>query len=384
MTDPHAHLWPIRPGVTYLNHGSFGFAPRAVCEARRAWQAELEAEPMDFFVRQLEGLLAETRVRLGRFVGAPAGDLALVENATAAMNVVVASTPLSAGDEVLLTDHEYGAVARMWRRACDSAGASLVIAELPLPIARAEDVVEALFARVTPRTRMLVVSHVTSPTAIVLPIEALCGEARRRGLRIAVDGPHAPAMQPLDISRLDPDYYCASCHKWLCAPVGTGFLYVNPRRAADVRPTTLSWGRLEPALPTHWSDEFLWTGTRDPSGYLAISAAIDFIESLGASAYREETHALAVYARQRLEALTGREAFLPDSLEWYGAMIAVPLPPGPGRPLQDALWQRFAIEVPIVEWGGRRLVRVSCCLYNDRQQIDHLVDGLVRLLAEER
>lgn len=366
--------------MTYLNHGSFGFAPRAVCDARRAWQAEQEAEPMDFLARRLEGRLAEVRARLGRFVGAPPDDLALVENATAAMNVVVASTPLAAGDEVLLTDHEYGAVTRMWRRACAQSGARLVVAELPLPMNSAGEVVEAVFARATSRTRILVASHVTSPTAIVLPIAELCDEARRRGICIAVDGPHAPAMRPLDIAQLAPDYYCASCHKWLCAPIGTGFLYVHPRRAAEVRPPLLSWGRLEPALPGRWSDEFVWLGTRDPSGYLAIPAAIDFMESQGLEAFRRTTHELARYARTQLEALGGRAALVPESPEWYGSMIAAPLSPGPGRPLQDALWREHAIEVPLVEWGGMRLVRVSCHLYNDHEQIDRLVAALERLL----
>lgn len=375
--------WDLRPGVTYLNHGSFGPMPRPVRDARRAWQAEIEAEPMDFFARRAEGLVHDVRARLARFVGCDTENLVLVDNATVAMNVVVANTRLDSGDQVLLTDHEYGAVSRMWARACAEGNAELVTAKLPFPLATVDEVLTALFAKVTKCTRIIIVSHITSPTAVILPVAAICQEARRLGIPVAVDGPHAPAMVPLDLREIDADYYCASCHKWLSAPLGTGFLYVHPRASVGFRAPYLSWGRLPPTVPQHWSDEFTWTGTRDLSGYLAIPAAIDFLEGVGLDRFRSETHELARYARGRLETLTGFEAFVPDDTAWYGSMIAVPLAPGRGQPLQDALWERHQIEVPIVEWNGRRHVRVSCHLYNDREQIDRLAIALEELLRSE-
>lgn len=342
-----------------------------------AWQEQLDRQPMDFFVRVLEPALRETREKLARFVVTLGESLAFVENATYGMNVVADSFALAPGDEVLLTDHEYGAVKRIWERACHRAGAAPPrIAKLPLPFTSAEEAVASLFEASTDHTKIIVVSHVTSPTAVILPVDEICREARRRGIAICVDGPHAPAQVDIRLDELDCDYYVASCHKWLSAPFGSGFLYVHPRQQASVRAPLLSWGRLLPAQPESWSDEFLWSGTRDPSPYLAVSAAIDFIESVGLARFRERTHALARYARQRLVELTGREPIVPDSEAWYGAMAHVPLPPGDAKPLQDALWREHHIEVPIVDWNGGRYVRVSCHLYNTRAEIDQLVTAL--------
>lgn len=375
-------LWSLRPGAIYLNHGSFGPSPRAVQAERQRWTERLESEPMDFFVRELPPLLDGVRRKLGEFIGARAEDLTLVDNATFGMNVVAESFPLAPGEEVLLNDHEYGAVKRIWERACARSGARLVEAQVPTPIAAPEDIVERIFAQASDRTRLMVASHITSPTAILFPVEALCREARRRGIASCIDGPHAPAMVPVDLACMDCDYYAASCHKWLSAPFGSGFLYVHPQRQAGIEPPILSWGRAPGYRAKEWGDEFLWSGTRDPAAFLAIPAAIDFLAGVGWDVFRRDTHALAAYARGRLEALGGRGALTPDSEAWYGSMVAVPIAPGECEPLQDALWREHQIETPIVPWKGQRLVRVSCHLYNDRAQIDRLILALETLLAE--
>jgi isopenicillin-N epimerase len=243
-------------------------------------------------------------------------------------------------------------------------------------------VIDAVMAGVTGRTRLLVFSHVTSPTAIVFPTARLCRAARDRGLAVCIDGPHAIAMRPAEIDSLDCDYYAASCHKWLCAPFGSGFLYVHPRRQANLRPGVLSWGRALVGDQATWRDEFNWVGTRDPSAYLAIPAAIDFLESVGLEAFRSQTHGLARLARQRIEALTGLGGLTPDAPTWYGSMVALPLPAGPCEALQAALWERHRIEVPIVDWQGRRLIRVSCHLYTTEDEIGRLVVALRELLAD--
>lgn len=376
------NAWTLRPGVTYLNHGSFGPSPQAVIHARERWMRELEAEPMDFFVRELGGRLAQSRQRLAQFVGAADADLLLVDNATVAMNLVATAVRLQAGDEVLTTDHDYGAVLRIWQRACDRAGAKLVIRPVPLPLEDAQQVVDAVLAGVTRRTRLLVFSHITSPTAVIFPCEALCREARRLGLTVCVDGPHAPAVVPLALDRLDCDFYAASCHKWLCGPFGSGFLYVHPRAQELVEPATLSWGRPFAGQAASWRDEFEWGGTRDPSAYLALSAAIEFLErDVGLAEFRSRTHRLAQLAFRRITDLTGLRPLVPDHPDWYGSMIALPLPDGEAEPLQADLWRRYRIEVPIVAWQGRRLVRVSCHLYNQPSDIEHLTGALAELLA---
>ncbi|MBS0209006.1 MAG: aminotransferase class V-fold PLP-dependent enzyme [Planctomycetes bacterium] len=378
-----AQQWSLAPGVTYLNHGSFGPAPRPVIEARQNWFRELERNPVDFYVRRLAGLLADVRERLGRFVGCSGNDLILVDNATWGMNLVAASVPLAAGDEVLLTNHEYGAVERIWERRCREVGVTLVIQPLPNPLGDVDRLVSQLFAAASPRTRLLVVSHITSPTAVILPIEAICREARRRGIAVCVDGPHALLQAPVNIAALDCDYYLASCHKWLCAPLGTGMMYVHPRVHAQIRPVILSWGRqfpgnAEPGL----NDEFTWLGTRDPSGFLTIPAAIEFMEAAGVERFREHSHALAQQARRLLRPVTGIEPLVPDDSAWYGSMVAMPLPDGDGRRLQRALWERYQIEVPITRWRGGRLIRPSCHFYTKGEQLELLASSLAVLLAE--
>ncbi len=379
--NPWRSQWHLRPDTVYLNHGSFGPPPHPVQAEQRRWRSELDAQPMDFFCRRLEPAWFESRGVLARFLGTRPENLAMVDNATYAMNVVAASFPLQPRDEVLLTDHEYGAVLRIWKRACAKAGAEEpVIAELPLPAESPGQIIDAIASRITDRTRMIVVSHITSPTAWTLPVAEICAMARRRGIAVCVDGPHALVQLPVDLDALDCDFYTASCHKWLCAPFGSGFLYVSPRQQAQVQPPVLSWGRLPPTEIRTWDDDFAWIGTRDPSAFLAIKPAIEFIESVGLETFRQKTHSLARYARQRLVELTRQTPWIPDSMDWYVSMASVPLPPGNAAQLQDELWRQYQIEVPIVDWKGQRSIRVSCHLYNDTKEIDALVSALAELL----
>jgi isopenicillin-N epimerase len=381
--------WTFRPNTTYLNHGSFGPPPRCVREARQKWQDALDSQPMDFFVRELEPALAAARTKLAQFVGTTADHLIFIENATVGMNIVADSFPLTAGDEVLLNDHEYGAVHRIWGRACERAGAAVQNTVLPLPFLTAAETADALFAAVTDRTRLIVISHITSPTAVILPVAEICQRAKSRGIAMAIDGPHAVAQTPLAIDQLGGDFYTASCHKWLSGPFGSGFLYVHPRQQSHVQPPVLSWGRLPPGKINSWADEFVWSGTRNPVAYLGVPAAIEFLERIGLDNFRARTHWLAQYARQQLIELTQLEPIVPDDPTWYGSMAHVPLSAtttnetcAVSNPLQHTIWRRLGIEVPIVDFRGRRYIRVSCHLYNDTEQLDRLVLGLKQLLAE--
>lgn len=424
MPDPHDDLaafdwdrwrgaWSLAEGVTYLNQGSFGTSPNSVRDARQRWYAELERQPMDFYVRRLEPLLDDAAAKLGAFVGCRADDLIFVPNATVGMNIVAENVPLGAGDEVLLTDHEYGAVVRIWGRRCSAVGAKTVLARLPQPLdansptptrsvsegshpsltlragdmARHDALVDAIFERVTDRTRLIVVSHVTSQTAAIFPVATICRRARERNVPVCIDGPHALAMVPLNLREIDPDYYTASCHKWLSAPFGSGFLYVKARHKQGLRPAVVSWGKSLSGRPASWKDEFHWFGTYDPSSFLAVADAIAFLEHAGIDDFRRQTHALARYARCRVAEVTGGDPFVPDDPRWYGSMITIPLPrvprsdawPGQPHPLQIALWERYRIEVPIFEWQERLCLRVSCHLYNKPADIDRLVEALQQL-----
>ncbi len=374
--------WTLPEDVAFLNHGSFGLPHRDVIASFKQYIDRAAAQPMDFFVRELEPELFAARDRLADFVGAKHENLVFAENATYGMNVVANSIELKPGDEILLTDHEYGAVFRIWQRACEAAGATVTQAALPDRCESEDQIVQAVSAAITDRTRLLVFSHITSASAMKLPAEKLIEAAHARGVEVCVDGPHAPAILPLDLESLDCEYYTAVCHKWVSAAHGTGFLYVNPRVQESVRACLLSWGRLLPAVPEAWQDEFTWTGTRDMACYLSVSAALNFLDKFGLDVLRERTHYLAKYARAQIRDLTGEDALLPESQSWYGSMITMPIRNDGSEWVEhrDTLRSKYQVEAPVYDMGEHRVVRASCYLYNTKDDIDRLVAALREML----
>lgn len=376
----------LRPDVAFLNHGSFGACPRPVFETYQRWQRELEGEPVEFLGRRLGGLLAEARAALGSYLGVEADDLVFVPNATYGMNIVARSLELQPGDEVLGNDHEYGAVARTWRFLCGQHGATYRPAPLALPVSTPEALIEELWSGVTERTRVLVVSHITSPTALTLPVASICRRAREQGILTVVDGAHAPGQIPLDLPAIGADFYTGNCHKWLCGPKGAAFLYARPERQPLLKPLVVSWGweAREPG-PSPFLDYFEWTGTHDPAAYLSVPAAIAFQAEHDWPNVRAACHELAREARERIGALTGLPPISPDAgdYSWWEQMCALPLPARtdvPADALRERLWEHDAIEVPITEWGDQRFVRVSIQAYNSPRDVDRLVHALSALL----
>ncbi len=374
-----ASAWRVRPDMIYLNHGSFGIAPDRVRHARRGFMDRLDENPMDFYLRQMEALLLDTRQCLADFVQTDFNNLVLVDNATYGMNVVANSFQLETGDEVLLNNHEYGAVQRIWDRKCNSSGANVITADLPEQFESEEQIVAALMAGVTKNTKLAIVSHITSPTALIMPAKKICHEFSRHGIAVCIDGPHAPAQIDVNLEDIGCDFYTASCHKWLCATLGSGFLFAHPRWHDQMQPIMKSWGRLLPAIPETWDEQFTWLGSRDPSGYLSIPVAIDFLNRIGPNAFRERTYWLAGYAESALTDLFGTNTIGRRSSGWYGSMAHVPLPPGDWSNLQRELWEQVGIEVPIIFFDNRWFIRVSCHLYNTTTQIDTLINELSRL-----
>jgi isopenicillin-N epimerase len=388
-----AHLWALDTEVAFLNHGSFGACPRPVLEAQQRWRDRMERQPVRFFLRDLAGLLDEARGVLAAFVGVDPADLAFVPNATAGVNAVLRSLRFDAGDELLVTDHAYNACRNALDAVAARAGARVVVAAIHFPLAAGDSVVEAVLARVSGRTRLALLDHVTSPTGLVLPIEGLVRALGAQGVDTLVDGAHAPGMLPLDIAAIGAAYYAGNCHKWLCAPKGAGFLHVRRDRQAGIQPIAISHGANSPRTDrSRFLLEFDWTGTVDPSPYLCVPEAIRVVGSLlpgGWPALMDRNRALALEARTILARALG--VSLPSSDAMIGALAAVPLPDGgplgasplePTDPLQDALLARFGIEVPIVAWPAppRRLVRVSAQLYNARPQYERLAAALGELL----
>jgi isopenicillin-N epimerase len=294
------------------------------------------------------------------------------------VNIVARSLDLEPGDEVLATDHEYGAADRTWRFICGLRGARYVNTPISLPLGSDERFLEELWRGVTPRTRVIFISHITSPTALTLPVAAVYRRARAEGILTVVDGAHAPGQVDLHLEELEADFYTGNCHKWLCAPKGAGFLYARPERQALLSPLVVSWGwESEMPGPSPFIDYFSWTGTSDPSSYLSVPAAIDFQRLHQWPRVREACHSMAVWARDRLLALLGTPPLCDD--DHFVQMCAVELPQGSIERLGTRLWDDYRVEVPLIKWNGRELLRVSIQAYNCPEDVDRLIEALTEL-----
>ncbi len=383
------HPWGLDPEVLHLNHGAFGACPLPVLEHQSELRRRLEADPTDFLVRRLEAELDAARAALGAFLDADPDCLACLANATSGVNAVLRSLELEPRSELLVTDHAYTACRNALEHAAERAGARIVRVALPFPAASAAELAAALLEAVTPRTRLALVDHVTSPTALVLPLAELLPALRARGVRTLVDGAHAPGSLPLSVRELDPDYYAGTCHKWLCAPKGAGFLYVRAELRDQVRPNVISNGAsMSTARRPRFRNEFDWQGTLDPTPWLCIPEAIRCLGALvpgGWPALIARNHALALEARRTLCAALGTPPPAPDAL--LACMASLPLParadaPREERdPLESALFAKHRIEVPVLAVPPRlpRLLRVSAHLYNRGEDYAVLAQALLEL-----
>lgn len=376
-------LFLLRPDMIFLNHGSFGACPRPVFAAYQAWQAELEAQPVEFLGRRFTDLMAAARSRLAVYLGAGPGDIVFVPNATTGINIVARSLVLAPGDEVLATNHEYGAMDRTWRLLCRKQGAIYRQAAIALPTTTPEAMIEQLWAGVTPATRIIFISHITSPTALIWPVKAICQRARAAGILTVVDGAHAPGQIALDLEDLGADFYAGNCHKWLCAPKGAGFLFGRPEVQHLIEPLVVSWGwESDNPGPSPFVDYLEWTGTRDIAAFLTAPAAIEFQAEHDWEQVRVACHELVRQARQRVQALTGLAPICPDSSAWFRQMAAMRLPPCDTVGLKRRLWDEWRVEAPIINWNGAPLLRVSVQAYNDQADIERLVEALAALLPQ--
>ncbi len=400
MPSPFAYHWRLDPAVTFLNHGSFGATPRAVLDAQQVWRDRIETEPVHFYAHDMEPALEAARTELAGFLGADPADMAFVPNATSGFNAVLRSLDLAAGDELLTTDHEYNAARNALEYVAARAGARVAVASLPFPGTTPELVVDAILRTVTPRTRLALLDHVTSATALVLPIDRLVPLLAERGVPTLVDGAHGPGMVDLQLDRLGAAYYTGNLHKWVCAPKGAAFLWVSRENQARVRPLAISHGMNSPRRDrSRFLLEFDWTGTADPSAYLTVPDALRFGAGLlpgGWPALRARNHDLALAGRDLLCSALGSEPPVAD--EMVGSMASVPLPvvsePAAVQgvdlyadPVHAALMAQ-GIQVMVTPWpqrpdGGpwRRLVRVSAAAYNDRADMERLAAVLPGIAA---
>ena len=382
-----------------LNHGAFGACPRAVLELQQRLRAEMEQEPVRFFLRRMQPLLDESRRALAESIGADPADLVFVRNATTGVNSVLRSLRFQPGDELLVTDHDYNACRNAVRFVAQRAGARVVVAALPLPVESPRQVVDAVIARVTGRTRLAVIDHVTSPTAIVFPIEELVRQLKERNVDTLVDGAHAPGMLPLDLGRIGAAYYAGNCHKWLCAPKGAGFLHVRPdQQQQQIQPAVISHGFNTPRPGhTRFQDAFDWPGTDDPTPWLCVGEAIRFLEALtggGMEGLMRRNHKLVLQGRRTLCEALDLSPTCPE--EMVGSIAALRLPDDadpaaaldastaitPTHRWQLELLEQFGIQVPVYHWptAPHKLLRISAQAYNTAAQYERLVAALRSLL----
>jgi len=373
----------LDPDVIFLNHGSFGATPLPVIEIYQEWQRRLERQPVKFLDRELPDYLADARQSLGSYINADMDDVVYVPNATFALNVVARSLDLGPNDEVLTTDHEYGACDSVWRFLSQKRGFNLKHQHISFPIEPGERVIDQFWHGVTSQTKVIFLSHITSSTAFRMPVEEICQLAKQMGILTIIDGAHAPGQIPLDMEAIGADFYFGNAHKWMCSPKGAGFLFTQPDKQYLIEPLVVGWGWGEDRSFTFGSDylDYMqWLGTNDLAAYLAVPAAIEFHAANNWPTVRQECHRLLEEAIHEISELTGIPPCYPDS-NHYCQMAVARLPSL--RDLtgfKDRLYSDFRIEIPCIQWRDHQFIRISIQGYNDRNDIDRLIEALRKLI----
>jgi len=375
-------LWPLDPSAIYLNHGTVGVTPRAVLDAQQQWRHRVERHPSRFMLRDVwtftgsagdgRTLMREAAATVAAFVGAPVDDLVFVDNTSAGVNAVVRSMPLGPGDEIILTDHAYGGIVTAVRYAAARAGATVTVVGMPYPAFTSAECVARIDAALSPRTRLLIVDHVSAESALVFPVQTIVAAARRRGIPVLVDGAHVPGSMPLDVAAIGADFYVANLHKWAMAPRSSAFMVVAPEHQGWLHPPVISWG-----FETGFTQEFDWVGTRDVTPWLCAADGVRFVEDqLGGQALYARNHALVWHAAQRLTQAWDTPLEIDESLA--GCMVSVPAPARCGTTkadashLRDRLLFDHDIEVQVHARADRVWIRLCAQAYNDESDVDAL------------
>ncbi len=378
----------LDPEIYFLNHGSFGACPKPVFDAYQAWQRRLERQPVLFLGREHDSLLKESRAALGLYLHADADDLVYIPNATHGVNIIARSLNLQPGDEVLTSDHEYGACDFTWDFICGKVGAKYIHQSIPLPIQSEQEIVNQFWAGVTNRARVIYLSHITSPTALRLPIEQICTLARDAGILTVIDAAHSPGQIPVHLQSLGADVIFGNLHKWMMSPKGAAFLYARKEIQPVLEPLVASWGfggTPQFASGSRFVDIFQWTGTKDPSAALAVPDAIKFMKENHWQSVQKDCRALLTQAVERVCNLVNMSPLYPLHSSFFSQMAVAPLPPDvDAATLKSRLYDDFRVEVPIIQWQDRKFVRISIQGYNSTEDVDALISGLEHLLPDCR
>ena len=370
------NLFLLDPNITYLNHGSYGSCPSSVFNDYQKLQKRLEQQPVQFMTKYLWKYLKESRDTLGTFLNCDGDDLLLFANPTTAINNVIENLNLNKGDEVLMTQHEYGALVRAWSRSSKRNNFSIVQQPVNVPVSSKKNFIKQFLAGITVNTKVVFISQITSQTGLIFPIKEICEYATKKGIVTIVDGAHVPGHIDLNISNLECDFYTGTCHKWLCAPKGSSFLYVRKSFQANIKPQVVSWGEEgDDPGPSQFQMDFQWQGTKDMSSFLSIPSAIHFIESNNWKENHKISKELILEVSEDLKNLFGTNPLF-KSEDWVGQMVSHPLPSNTPENLKEMLWEKFLIEVPVFEWKKQKYIRVSAHFYNDRNDMKTLINAL--------
>ncbi len=378
----------LDPDIVFLNHGSFGACPKPIFEKYQEWQRVLEARPVKFQTEELFAHLETSRRALGEYINCDKDDLVYFPNPTHAVSNMIPSLNLNEGDEVLTTDQEYGACDRAWVYHAEKSGFKYIRSEIPLPVTSVEQFCQSFWAKATLQTRYVFISHITSPTALIFPIEKIVKEAKSRGIKTIIDGAHVPGHIPLDIRAMDPDYYTGACHKWLCCPKGVSFLYVKKELQDTIEPLVFSWGwgeeykEFTASTQLHSQSRFVnsfqWQGTRDMSAFLTVPESIEFQDQYDWDSVRSRCRQMILNARNRITDLTGLPKLCPD--DWLGQMATILFPMDDTSALKDRLYDDHRIEIPTMAHGEYTALRISVQGYNSQADVDHLISTLENFL----
>lgn len=377
-------LFLLDPQVIFLNHGSFGACPRPVFEKYQAWQRQLERQPVQFLGAELDNLLLQSRQVLGEYVHAPCSDVVYVTNATHGVNIIGRSLRLQPGDEVLTTDQEYGACDNAWEFICHKTGAIYKHQAIRTPVTTPQEIMQQFWLGVTPQTKIIFVSHISSPISLTFPIDLICQRAREAGILTLIDGAHAPGQITLDLSTLQADFYVGNCHKWMLSPKGAGFIYARPSVQELIEPLIVSWGYIPGSSKPRESifvDSLQWTGTKDPAAALSVPAAIEFMMANHWEQVQSRCHSLLRSAIERICELSGLAPLYPLDSDFYHQMGTIPIPHVKDvNELKTRLFRDYKIEIPCLEWNNKHFLRLSVQGYNSEEDIEKLIEALTILL----
>ena len=366
----------LEKNITFLNHGSFGACPKSVFKNYQNWQRLLESQPVQFLSHDIYKYLEESRIHLSNLISCDSDDIIFVPNPTTAINTIIRSLMIDKNYEVLTSNHEYGAMIRAWEWFSENKGYSLIQKSLEVPFTTTNNFVDDFWSAVTNNTKIIFISHITSPTAIIFPIEEICQQARNKSIMTIIDGAHVPGHIQLDISTLDPDIYIGACHKWLSAPKGSSFMYVKKDIQDIIDPLIISWGKEVDPSPSSFINENQYQGTRDFSSFLSVPAAINFQRDNDWKIVKARCRDLTKKTLISLQNILKSDLLCPVNDSWLAQMASIQIPVNDSLKIKNELLKKYNIEIPIFEWDGKKMLRFSFNAYNDERDSNELINAI--------